>query len=91
MNLRDNLLADNGIDFGCHLSKTFTEREYQNFCRVVALDAEVMEEAVAISNGDPDKKIILFSVKDPALDGDFRRAYKEIYRACETLYNEVTQ
>ena len=83
------VLADNGIDFDRHVSKEFTEREYQNFCRVVALDAEVMEEAVAISNGDPDKKIILFSVKDPALDGDFRRAYKEIYRACETIYNYV--
>ena len=91
MNLRDNLLADNGIDFGRHLSKTFTEREYQNFCRVVALDNVVMKKAVAISNGDPDKKIRLLDVEDPAFDGDYRRAYKEIYLGCQALLKELAQ
>ena len=85
------VLADNGIDFDCHLSKTFTEREYQNFRRVVALDSVVMKKAVAISHGDPDKKIRLLNVEDPAFDGDFRRAYKEIYRGCQELFNELAQ
>ena len=85
------VLADNGVDFGRHLSKTFTEREYQNFRRVVALDNEVMEKAVEISHGDPDKKIRLLNVEDPAFDGDFRRAYKEIYRGCQELFNELAQ
>ncbi len=85
------VLADNGIDFGRHLSKTFTEREYQNFRRVVALDNVVMKKAVAISHGDPDKKIRLLSVEDPALDGDYRRAYKEIYRGCQALLTELAQ
>ena len=86
-----DVLADNGIDFGCHVSKRFTEREYQNFRRVVALDNEVMEKAVEISKGDPDKKIRLLNVEDPAFDGDFRRAYKEISRGCQELFNELAQ
>lgn len=85
------VLADNGIDFGRHVSKRFTEREYQNFRRVVALDNVVIKKAVAISQGDPDKKIRLLNVEDPALDGDYLRAYKEIYRGCQELFKELAQ
>ena len=85
------VLADNGVDFSRHVSKPFTKREYQNFRRVVAFDNVVMKKVVTISHGDPDNKIRLLNVEDPALDGDYRRAYKEIYRGCQELFNELAQ
>lgn len=92
-------LINNNIDFSRHVSKTFTIREYQNFKCVIALDRAVMEKAIAISQGDPDKKIRMFkdadgneiNVADPFGTDNYGKAYAEILRGCRELLKEISK
>lgn len=90
-------LKDNGINFGQHISKPFTIREYKNFKHVIAMNSAIMKRAVKISHGDPDNKIRLLKdidgngieVADPFGTGDYSKAYEEILRGCKVLLNEI--
>ena len=90
-------LENNGVGFRTHISKPFAIREYQNFKCVVALNRAIKEKLIAISRGDPDKKIRLLKdadgneidVVDPFGTGDYEQAYADILRGCEVLLNEI--
>lgn len=90
-------LENNGVGFRTHISKPFAIREYQNFKCVVALNRAIKEKLIAISRGDPDKKIRLLKdadgneidVVDPFGTGDYEKAYADILRGCEVLLNEI--
>lgn len=86
-----NELIQNNIPFDTHISKTFTQREYQNFKRVVALDMDVFNRVKEISGGDPDKKIRLIEVEDPWYTGNYHKAYEVILKGCETLLKEFNR
>ena len=93
----NDVLQANKIPFDCHVSKTFTMREYRNFKCVIALDKKILRLAKTISNGDPDNKIRLFTdfngreinVDDPwhsyNTQKAYRYAYEQIYLGCSAL------
>ena len=84
-------LVSNNIPFQAHVSKQFTEREYDNFKRVIALDKSVLARVKEISKGDPDNKVRLLDVEDPWITGDYHKAFEDIFKGCEALLNELTE
>ncbi|MBR6712507.1 MAG: metallophosphoesterase [Selenomonadaceae bacterium] len=84
-------LVNNNIPFQAHVSKPFTKREYENFKRVIALDSNVFKSVKEISKGDTDNKVRLLEVEDPWITGNYHKAYKEIFKGCAALLNELTE
>lgn len=96
-NLARAVLTGNNILTDEHIPKSFTPQEYKKFQCVIALDREMLLQAKEISGGDPDKKIRLFTdangkemnVDDPWGTGDYRKAYREIFKGCSALLKEL--
>ena len=92
------ILLDNGITVGNHISKSFTAQHYQTFDRVIALDKGVLR-LLKKKFGDRDNKISLLtdtdgkplSVEDPGFKGEHAKAYAEILRGCQVLLKEIAQ
>lgn len=92
-----NVLSEQRIPFGNHVSKPFGMEDYRKFKCIIALDENMLRRAKEISGGDPDKKIRLFTnfhgrrlnVADPWHTGNYRRAYEEIHLGCRSLLKEI--
>ena len=94
-----NVLIEQRIPFGNHVSKTFSIEEYRKFKCIIALDEYMLLQAKEISGGDPDNKIRLFTnfhgrklnVADPFHTGNYRVAYEAIRLGCLSLLKEIFQ
>ena len=92
-----NVLSEQRVPFGKHVSKPFRIEEYQKFKCIIALDEKMLRRAKEIADGDPDKKIRLFTnfhgrrlnFDDPWHTGNYRRAYEEIHLGCLSLLKEI--
>lgn len=92
-----NVLSEQRVPFGKHVSKPFRIEEYQKFKCIIALDEKMLRRAKEIADGDPDKKIRLLTnfhgrrlnVDDPWHTGNYRRAYEEIHLGCLSLLKEI--
>lgn len=93
------VLAENNIAVGAHVSKAFTADMYKNFDCVVALDEGVLRLLKKKFGDDPDKKIRLLAdadgnqinVEDPGSSGEHAEAYAAIMRGCRALLAELTK
>ena len=90
-------LSEHNIPFANHFARQLTREDYQKYDYLIALDEENFFDINRICGGDPEHKeykLLYFAgsyddVDDPWYTGDFEKAYQDIYRGCQALFEKT--
>ena len=92
-------LAANGIACAGHRARQMTRADYDDWDLIVCMDRNNIRNALRITDGDPEHKIVLLldyagrageEVADPWYTGDFDATWDDITSGCEGLLRELT-
>ena len=92
-------LAANGIACAGHRARQMTRADYDDWDLIVCMDRNNIRNALRITDGDPEHKIVLLldyagrageEVADPWYTGDFDATWDDIVSGCEGLLRELT-
>ena len=92
-------LAANGIACAGHRARQMTRADYDDWDLIVCMDRNNIRNALRITGGDPEHKIVLLldyagrageEVADPWYTGDFDATWDDIVSGCEGLLRELT-
>ena len=91
-------LAENGISCDGHRARQMTQADYDDYDLIVCMDRNNIRNALRITGGDPQQKIVLLldyagrageEVADPWYTGDFDATWDDIASGCEGLLREL--
>jgi len=91
-------LAENGIGCAGHHARQMTKADYDDYDLIVCMDRNNIRNALRITGGDPQNKIVLLldyadrageEVADPWYTGDFDATWDDIVSGCEGLLNHL--
>ena len=91
-------LAENGISCDGHRARQMTQADYDDYDLIVCMDQRNIRNALRITGGDPEHKIVLLldyagrageEVADPWYTGDFDATWDDIASGCEGLLREL--
>lgn len=87
-------LSENGIACAGHRARQLTKTDYDDYDLIVCMDRNNIRNALRITGGDPQGKIVLLldyagrpgeEVADPWYTGDFEATRDDIASGCEGL------
>ena len=87
-------LAENGIACAGHRARQMTRADYDYFDLIVCMDRHNIRNALRITGGDPEHKIVLLldyagrageEVADPWYTGNFDETWDDIVSGCKGL------
>lgn len=87
-------LSENGIACAGHRARQLTKTDYDDYDLIVCMDRNNIRNALRITGGDPQGKIVLLldyagrpgeEVADPWYTGDFEATWDDIASGCEGL------
>ena len=87
-------LADHGIACAGHRARQMTRTDYDDYDLIVCMDQRNIRNALRITDGDPERKIVLLldyagrpgeEVADPWYTGDFETTFQDILEGCESM------
>ena len=87
-------LSENGIACAGHRARQMTKSDYDDYDLIVCMDRNNIRNALRITGGDPQGKIVLLldyagrpgeEVADPWYTGDFEATWDDIASGCEGL------
>ena len=90
-------LAEHCIACAGHRARQMTKADYDDFDLIVCMDRNNIRNALRITGGDPQHKIVLLldfagrageEVADPWYTGDFDATWDDIVRGCEGLLTQ---
>ena len=91
-------LAENGISCDGHRARQMTQADYDDYDLIVCMDQRNIRNALRITGGDPEHKIVLLldyagrageEVAYPWYTGDFDATWDDIASGCEGLLREL--
>ena len=91
-------LAENGIACAGHRARQMTRADYDDYDLIVCMDRNNVRNALRITDGDPEHKIVLLldyagrpgeEVADPWYTGDFDATWDDIVSGCEGLLKQL--
>ena len=91
-------LAENGIACAGHRARQMTKADYDDFDLIVCMDRNNILNALRITDGDPEHKIVLLldyagrageEVADPWYTGNFDATWDDIVSGCEGILREL--
>ena len=90
-------LLKHGIDCGDKRAVKLVHSDYEKYDYFFCMDENNRRNALAILGFDKDKKVHKLmeftgfggNVSDPWYSGDFKKAYDDIYKACEILLQKL--
>jgi len=92
-------LAEHGIDCAGHRARQMNRADYDDYDLVVCMDRNNVRNALRITGGDPERKIVLLldyasrageEVADPWYTGDFSATWADVTAGCEGLIKHLT-
>ena len=92
-------LAEHGIACAGHRARQMTRTDYDDYDLIVCMDRRNIRNALRITGGDPEQKIVLIldyagrpgeEVADPWYTGDFDAAWDDILSGCEGLLKRLS-
>ena len=92
-------LAENGIGCEGHRARQMTKADYDDYDLIVCMDRNNIRNALRITGGDPQHKIVLLldyadrageEVADPWYTGDFDATWNDITSGCEGLLKQLS-
>ena len=93
-------LAENGIACAGHRARQMTKADYDEYDLIVCMDQRNIRNALRITGGDPEQKIVLLldyagrvgeEVADPWYTGDFDATWDDIASGCEGLLGQLSR
>ena len=93
-------LAENGIACAGHRARQMTRADYDDYDLIVCMDQRNIRNALRITDGDPERKIVLLldyagrpgeEVADPWYTGDFDTTWDDIVSGCEGLLKQLSR
>ena len=93
-------LAENGIACAGHRARQMTKADYDAYDLIVCMDRNNIRNALRITGGDPQQKIVLLldyadrpgeEVADPWYTGDFDATWDDIVSGCEGLLEQFSR
>ena len=93
-------LAENGIACDGHRARQLTRADYEDYDLIVCMDQRNIRNALRITGGDPERKIVLLldyagrageEVADPWYTGDFDATWNDIVSVCEGLLEQLSR
>ena len=90
-------LAENGIACAGHRARQMTRTDYDDCDLIVCMDQRNIRNALRITDGDPEHKIVLLldyagrsgeEVADPWYTGDFDATWYDVVSGCEGLLRQ---
>ncbi len=93
-----NILRDKGIPFTPRKARLITNKDYENFDLIIAMDNENLRDLNRKTNGDPLGKVHLLmeytgenrEVADPWYTGNFEETYQDVDSGCRALLKHLT-
>ena len=91
-------LAENGIACAGHRARQMTRADYDDYDLIVCMDRNNIRNALRITGGDPERKIVLLldcagrageEVADPWYTGDFDATWDDIVSGCKGLLEQL--
>ena len=91
-------LAEQGIACAGHRARQMTHADYDDYDLIVCMDQRNIRNALRITGGDPEHKIVLLldyagrageEVADPWYTGDFDATWDDIVSGCEGILREL--
>ena len=89
--LAKEILNKNNIPFDKHEAIKLTKEDYNNYDYIYGFDDENIYNMNILFDGDKDNKIKLLNgiIEDPWYTRDFDKCFKEIYKGCKSIINEM--
>ena len=93
-------LAENGIACAGHRARQMTKADYDDYDLIVCMDRNNIRNALRITGGDPEHKIVLLldyagrageEVADPWYTGDFDVTWDDITSGCEGILDHLSR
>ena len=93
-------LAEHGIACAGHRARQMTRADYDDYDLIVCMDQRNIRNALRITGGDPERKIVLLldyagrageEVADPWYTGDFDATWDDIASGCEGLLEQLSR
>ena len=92
-------LAENGIACAGPRARQMTRADYDDYDLIVCMDRNNVRNALRITGGDPEHKIVLLldyadrageEVADPWYTGDFDATWDDVVSGCEGLLRQMS-
>jgi len=92
-------LAEHGISCAGKTARQLTQRDYQYYDHLIAMDQNNIRNMMRMLGGDPDHKIDLLlnftdnphEVADPWYTGNFDATWRDCLAGCTALLQELTK
>ena len=92
-------LAEHGISCAGKTARQLTQRDYQYYDHLIAMDQNNIRNMMRMLGGDPDHKIDLLlsftdkphEVADPWYSGNFDATWRDCLAGCTALLQELTR
>ena len=92
-------LAEHGISCAGKTARQLTQRDYQYYDHLIAMDQNNIRNMIRMLGGDPDHKIDLLlsftdnprEVADPWYTGNFDATWRDCLAGCTALLQELTK
>ena len=92
-------LAEHGISCAGKTARQLTQRDYQYYDHLIAMDQNNIRNMMRMLGGDPDHKIDLLlnftdnprEVADPWYTGNFDATWRDCLAGCTALLQELTR
>ena len=91
-------LAENGIACAGHRARQMTRADYDDYDLIVCMDRNNIRNALRITGGDPEQKIVLLlnyadrageEVADPLYTGNFDATWYDVTSGCVALLTHM--
>ena len=91
-------LAEHGIACAGHRARQMTRADYDDYDLIVCMDQRNIRNALKITGGDPERKIVLLldyadrageEVADPWYTGNFDATWDDVVSGCEGLLSHL--
>ena len=91
-------LAEHGIACAGHRARQMTRADYDDYDLIVCMDRNNIRNALRITGGDPEQKIVLLldyadrvgeEVADPWYTGDFDATWDDIVSGCDGIIKQL--
>ena len=89
-------LASHGISCDGHAARQVTKRDYEEYDKLICMDAMNIRNLMRIIGSDPEGKVCLIKdyttggdVADPWYTGNFDITYNEILDGCTAILEEI--
>ena len=93
-------LAEHGIACAGHRARQMTRADYDDFDLIVCMDQRNIRNALKITGGDPERKIVLLldyagrageEVADPWYTGNFDATWYDVVSGCKGLLTQLSR